>query len=79
MSSEVASPAPPFSVFPANADRMHRFDPAMTELMTDYVKERLAMIDTSVDGLGDRRQLEGVMAGLIGDGPRPARKFWIST
>ena len=61
-------------VFPIDADRMHKFDPAMTELITDYVKERLAMADTSVDGLGDRQQLEEVMADLIGDGPRPAKE-----
>ena len=74
VSPEVTTPAPPFSAFPANADRMHKFDPAMTELMTDYVKERLAMTDTSVDGLGDRQHLEDVIAGLIGDGPRPAKE-----
>jgi glutamate/tyrosine decarboxylase-like PLP-dependent enzyme len=61
-------------VFPIDADRMHKFDPAMTELITDYVRERLAMADTSVDGLGDRQQLEEVMADLIGDGPRPAKE-----
>ena len=61
-------------VFPIDADRMHKFDPAMTELITDYVRERLAMADTSLDGLGDRRQLVGVVAGLIGDGPRPAKE-----
>ncbi len=56
--------------FPADADRMHRFDPRMTELILDYVADRLALRETPVDGLGDRRHLEQVVAGLIGPGPR---------
>ena len=74
VSAEITNPVVPVPAFPPGANRMHVFDSEMTELMTDYVKERLAMADTSVDGLGDRRQLEGVMAGLIGDGPRPAKE-----
>jgi aromatic-L-amino-acid decarboxylase len=60
--------------FPADADRMHRFDPAMTQLILDYVVDRLSIPDNTVDGLGDRRQLEEVTAGLIGDGPRDAKQ-----
>jgi glutamate/tyrosine decarboxylase-like PLP-dependent enzyme len=51
---------------------MHRFDPEMTGLILEYVAERLAMHETSVDGLGDRRHLEQAVAGLIGDEPREA-------
>ncbi len=61
-------------LFPVDADRMHRFDPAMTQLILDYVVERLSIPDNSVDGLGDRRELEAVTAGLIGDRPRDARE-----
>jgi aromatic-L-amino-acid decarboxylase len=53
---------------------MHRFDPSMTGLIMDYVSERLALIDTPVDGLGDRRALEQIMAGLISDEPRDAKE-----
>jgi aromatic-L-amino-acid decarboxylase len=61
-------------VFPADADRMHRFDPEMTQMILDYVVERLSIVENTVDGLGDRRQLEQVVAGLIGDQPRDARE-----
>ena len=60
--------------FPVDADRMHRFDPAMTQLILDYVRERLAIPETSVDGLGDRRDLEEVTAGLIGDRPQDPKR-----
>ncbi|MEI6362421.1 MAG: pyridoxal-dependent decarboxylase [Actinomycetes bacterium] len=60
--------------FPIDADRMHRFDPDMTQLILDYVVERLSIPDNSVDGLGDRRHLEQVTAGLIGDDPRDAKQ-----
>jgi aromatic-L-amino-acid decarboxylase len=61
-------------VFPSDADRMHRFDPEMTQMILDYVVERLSIVENTVDGLGDRRQLEQVVAGLIGDQPRDARE-----
>ena len=60
--------------FPDDAARMHRFDPAMTDLMLEYVRERLALVETPVDGLGDRRDLERAVAGLIGEGPRDPRE-----
>lgn len=53
---------------------MHRFDPAMTDLMLDYVRERLALVETPVDGLGDRRDLERAVAGLIGEDPRDPKE-----
>lgn len=65
---------PTRSPFPADADRMHRFDPAMTSLIMDYVTDRLALHETSVDGLGSRPQLEQAVAGLIGAGPRDAEE-----
>ena len=60
--------------FPPDADRMHRFDPRMTELILDYVADRLALRETPVDGLGDRRHLERVVEGLIGPGPRDPKE-----
>ena len=51
---------------------MHRFDPQMTDLMLAYVRDRLSLVETPVDGLGDRRDLERAVAGLIGEGPRDA-------
>jgi len=63
-----------FPLFPADADRMHRFDPAMTQMILDYVVERLSIVENSVDGLGDRVQLEALVDGLIGDRPRDARE-----
>ena len=61
-------------IFPPDAARMHRFDPAMTQMILDYVVERLSIEENSVDGLGDRRHLERVVEGLIGDQPRDARE-----
>ena len=58
--------------FPTDPARMHRFDPQMTELFLDYVRERLAITETPVDGLGDREVLEAAVAGLITDEGRPA-------
>ena len=60
--------------FPDDPARMHRFDPAMTDLMLAYVRERLALVETPVDGLGDRRDLERAVAGLIGESPRDPKE-----
>jgi glutamate/tyrosine decarboxylase-like PLP-dependent enzyme len=53
---------------------MHRFDPVMTQLILDYVVERLSIEENSVDGLGDRQHLERMVSGLIGDEPRDAKE-----
>ncbi len=58
----------------ANAHRMHEFDPDMTELILDYVRDRLAIPETSIDGLGDRSHLERVVDGLITEDGRPAQE-----
>lgn len=58
----------------ADANRMHQFDPEMTELFFDAVRERLALPEAPVDGLGDRRHLEEVVAGLITEEGRPAQE-----
>ena len=64
----------PVEHIPTDPARMHRFDPAMTQMILDYVRERLALAEAPVDGLGDRTTLEAAVAGLIGPGPREARE-----
>ena len=53
-------------------NRMHVFDPQMAELFFDVVRERLSIPETPIDGLGDRRHLEEVVAGLITEEGRSA-------
>ena len=60
--------------FPIDPARMHRDDPAMTELFLSYVRERLALVETPVDGLGDRAVLEAAVAGLITEDGRDAEE-----
>lgn len=48
---------------------MHTFDQALTDLVLDYVQERLSYPETSIDGLADRDLIERSLAGLIGDAP----------
>lgn len=60
--------------FPADPARMHRFDPAMTDLFLTYVRDRLALPETPVDGLGDRAELEAAIAGLITEEGREAKE-----
>ena len=53
---------------------MHDLDPAMLDLILDYVTERLELAEAPVDGLGDRAAMFEAMSGLIGDGPRDAKE-----
>ena len=55
-------------------DRMHVFDPEMTELFFDVVRERLSIPETPIDGLGERKHLEEVVDGLITEEGRPAKE-----
>jgi glutamate/tyrosine decarboxylase-like PLP-dependent enzyme len=50
---------------PVDADRMHRPDPEMTEVILSYVADRLLTPEVPLDGLADRDQLSSVLAGLI--------------
>ena len=59
---------------PIDADRMHRLDPAMQNMIIDYVTERLSLRETPVDGLGDRELMQQAMAGLIGEEPKDPRR-----
>jgi glutamate/tyrosine decarboxylase-like PLP-dependent enzyme len=45
--------------------RMHEFDPATTELIFDYMRERLALKETPLDFPGDSKELETALSGLI--------------
>ena len=59
---------------PINADRMHRFDPDQADLIWAYVRERLAMAEAPLDGLGDRADVRAALDGLITEHGRPARE-----
>ncbi|MDC3376469.1 aminotransferase class I/II-fold pyridoxal phosphate-dependent enzyme [Candidatus Nanopelagicales bacterium] len=58
----------------SNPSRMHQLDPAMLELILNYVTERLELVETPVDGLGDREAMQKAMTDLISDDPRDARE-----
>ena len=58
----------------SNPSRMHQLDPAMLDLILNYVSERLELVETPVDGLGDREAMQKAMTGLISDDPRDARE-----
>jgi aromatic-L-amino-acid/L-tryptophan decarboxylase len=53
-----------------DADRMHRIDPQLTELILEYVTERLSLAETPIDGLGNRETMVQAMAGLIDENPK---------
>jgi len=55
---------------------MHRFDPSMTSMVFDYMRERSELAETPIDGLGDRQLLEKALEGLIGDEPRDPREVF---
>jgi glutamate/tyrosine decarboxylase-like PLP-dependent enzyme len=50
---------------PIDADRMHRPDPEMTQVILSYVADRLLTPEVPLDGLADRDQLSAVLSGLI--------------
>ena len=54
--------------------RMHTLDPALLDLILDYVRERLAIAETPIDGLGDRAAMQEAMSGLIGADPRDPKE-----
>ena len=56
---------PLMPVLPMDADRMHRADPAMVEVILTYVADRLLKPEVPLDGLADREHLDEVLAGLI--------------
>ncbi len=50
---------------PIDADRMHRADPDMVQVILSYVADRLLTPEVPLDGLADREHLDEVLAGLI--------------
>lgn len=63
---------PPAIPFPADPARMHSVDAATVETMLDYVRERLGMAETPLDGTGDRVAIDAALDGLITAAGRPA-------
>lgn len=62
----VTSESLPFiPALPIDADRMHRPDEEMTQVILSYVADRLLTPEVPLDGLADRDQLAAVLAGLI--------------
>jgi aromatic-L-amino-acid/L-tryptophan decarboxylase len=58
-------PAPFVPALPIDADRMHRADPEMVEVILSYVADRLLTPEVPLDGLADRDHLDQVLSGLI--------------
>ncbi|MEU0940206.1 MULTISPECIES: pyridoxal-dependent decarboxylase [unclassified Embleya] len=48
--------------------RMHRYDPALADLVFDYMRERLALDPVPLDHPGRKDKLDRVLDGLIGAG-----------
>jgi len=55
---------------------MHRFDPSMTSMVFDYMRERSELAETPIDGIGDRQLLEQSLHGLISDEPKDPREVF---
>lgn len=59
---------------PIDADRMHRADPDMVEVILSYVADRLLTAEVPLDGLADRDHLDTVIDGLITEEGHDFRK-----
>lgn len=44
---------------------MHEFNPAMTELIFDYLRERLSLKETPIDFPGDGEEIKSALTGLV--------------
>lgn len=61
---------------------MHEFDSSLTDLVLDYVKDRLAMHEAPLDLPGDRVELEQALRGLIsksGNSPEAVLDLYADT
>ncbi len=58
-------PVPFVAALSVDADRMHRPDPEMTQVILSYVADRLLTPEVPLDGLADRDHLDVVLDGLI--------------
>jgi len=70
----MSSDYPFVPALPIDADRMHRPDPEMTQVVLSYVADRLLTPEVPLDGLADRQQLASVLAGLISEDGHDFRK-----
>ena len=57
-------PVPFLPSLPIDADRMHRADPEMVQVILSYVADRLLTPEVPLDGLADREHLDRVIATL---------------
>lgn len=53
---------------------MHTPDQALVDVVLAYVTERLAIVDTPIDGFGDREEMRKALEGLIGPEPKDPAK-----
>ena len=70
----MSSDLPFVAALPIDADRMHRPDEDMTQVMLSYVADRLLRPEVPLDGLADREQLADVLRGLIAEEGHDFRK-----
>jgi glutamate/tyrosine decarboxylase-like PLP-dependent enzyme len=71
---DAVASVPFLPALPIDADRMHRPDPDMTQVMLSYVADRLLAEEVPLDGLADRGQLASVLDGLIAEEGHDFRK-----
>lgn len=57
-----------------DVDRMHRFVAEDVDLVLAYVRDRLALPEAPVDGLGDRTEIAQALTGLIGEDGKSVRE-----
>ncbi len=67
-------PVPFLPALPIDADRMHRADPDMVQVILSYVADRLLTPEVPLDGLADRDHLDQVIDGLITEEGHDFRK-----
>ena len=67
-------PMPFLPALPIDADRMHRADPDMVQVILSYVADRLLTPEVPLDGLADRDHLDQVIDGLITEEGHDFRK-----
>ena len=53
--------------------RMHKYNPELTDLVFDYMRDRLAMPEVPLDFPGDKQVLADALAGLIKPEGNPAQ------
>ncbi|MFM8895950.1 MAG: pyridoxal phosphate-dependent decarboxylase family protein [Actinomycetales bacterium] len=62
--------------FPPHANRMHRYDPSMTAMVMNYLRERSELAETPIDGIGDRAMITKALDGLISSEPKDPREVF---